>query len=182
MNQVKLKLSNYRVFLFAPAIILVFLFGYSLPHEVIIQEVPVLYKVIQVIDGDTIRVQMNNEINTVRLLGINTPEVQNPYKNAECFGGEASVKAKELLQNTEVYLLPDPQSSDRDKYHRLLRYVFLPNGGFVNAGLVKQGYAFNYIYEPFQYMKYFDSLEKEAKSNRLGLWSETCNYYFQFQK
>ena len=158
------------------------LVGYFVPHKVVVREKPVLYKVVGVIDGDTIRVKMNNQIETVRLLGINTPEVENPYKHQECFGQEASKETKELLNNKEVYLIPDPQSSDRGKYGRLLRYVFLPNGEFVNTELVKEGYAFNYIYEPFQFMKYFDFLEKKAKENRLGLWSDKCNYYFEIKK
>lgn len=85
-------------------------------------------------------------------------------------------KTKEFLENKEVYLVPDPQTSDRDKYDRLLRYVFLTNGQFINEELVKEGYAFNYIFEPFQFMKLFAQDEKEAKEKNLGLWSNVCDY------
>jgi micrococcal nuclease len=61
--------------------------------------------------------------------------------------------------------------SNRDKYNRLLRYVFLEDGTLINAKLVAEGYAYNYIYEPFQFMKQFDYLEKQAKEKQLGLWS-----------
>jgi micrococcal nuclease len=177
---VKLKLSK-KVFVITIAVVLAGVIGYFIPHKSTVKEVPVLYVVAEVIDGDTIRVEMNNKAETVRLLGINTPEVSNPYKPEECFGKEASEKVKELLTNKEVYLIPDLQSPDRDKYDRLLRYVFLPDGKFINADLIKEGYAFNYIYEPFQFMKQFDYLEKQAKENRLGLWSNKCNYYFEIE-
>ena len=181
MIQAKLKL-NKRTFAILVVVTLFGLIGYFFPHKPIIKETPALYKVIEVIDGDTIKVKMNNQIETVRLLGINTPEVLSPYTSEECYGKEASQKTKEILTNKKVYLIPDPYSSDRGKYGRLLRYIFLSNGEFVNAELIKKGYAFNYIYEPFQFMKYFDLLEKEAKENRIGLWSKKCNYYFKINK
>lgn len=176
MTQVKLKLSRL---LFALAIILLSFFaGYFSPQKSVIREIstPVLYKVVKVIDGDTIQVEINNKAETIRLIGVNTPEVQNPYKPEECFGKEASVKAKELLTNQSVYLIPDSLSSDRDKYNRLLRYVFLPTGELINTELIKNGFGFNYIYEPFQLMKQFDYWEKQAKENQLGLWNAKCNY------
>ena len=109
------------------------------------------------------------------MLGIDTPEVNSPYTNKECFGQEASEYTTQLLSGQEVYLIPDKQSSDRDKYNRLLRYVFLPDGLFVDAELIKKGYAYNYIYEPFEFMKYFDFLEKGAKEKGVGLWGECFN-------
>ncbi|MBU4601209.1 thermonuclease family protein [Candidatus Parcubacteria bacterium] len=133
---------------------------------------PMLYDVVSVIDGDTIQVEFNNNIENVRLLGIDTPEIASPYSEEECFGQEAKEYLKRLLENKEVYLIPDRQSSDQDKYGRLLRYVFLPDGLFVGAELIKNGYAYNYIYEPFEFMKYFDFLEKEARSGESGLWGE----------
>lgn len=176
MTPAKLKLS--KLILIAIALVLAGLIGYSIPHKPVIKEVPAFYKVVEVIDGDTIQVEFNNQIETVRLLGIDTPEIT---PSEECFGMKASQKAKELLKEQNVYLIPDSLSSDKDKYDRLLRYVFLPNGEFINAELIKEGYAFNYIYEPFQLMKQFDYLEKQAKENRLGLWDEECNYYFEIE-
>lgn len=177
---VKLKVSK-SVLVITIAVILAGVAGYFVPHKTTVKEIPVLYTAIEVIDGDTIKVEMNNQVETIRLLGINTPEVSNPYKPGECFGEEASAKMKELLTNKEVYLIPDSQGSDRDKYDRLLRYVFFPNGIFINAELIKEGYAFNYIYEPFQFMKQFDYLEKQAKENKLGLWSNKCDYYSEIE-
>ena len=163
-----------KIIIVVGLIIIAGIIGYLLPRkpEIVIKETPTLYKVAEVIDGDTITVEINNQIETVRFLGIDTPEVPNPYKPEGCFGKEASQKAKELLENKKVYLIPDPLSSDKDKYNRLLRYVFLENGYFVNAELINEGFAYNYIYEPFQFMKEFNRLENLAKTNNVGLWLE----------
>ena len=181
MILVRLK-SNKCILVILVVGVLSGLVGYYFLRKPVVKKMPALYKVVEVIDGDTIRVEMNNKTDTVRLLGINTPEVENPYKHQECFGSEASKKTKKLLEGKMVYLLADPQSSDRGRYGRLLRYVFLSNGEFINADLIKEGYACNYIYEPFQFMKYFDYLEKKAQKSRLGLWGQRCNYYFQVEK
>ena len=178
MSQTRLKLS--KIILLLGIGFLGVIIGYFLPHNFGYQP----YQVVNVIDGDTIQVKIGNKVETVRLLGINTPEVENPYRHQECFGPEASKETKELLTGKEVYLLPDPQAPNRGKYNRLLRYVFLPNGEFINAELVKQGYAFEYTYDsqPFQFIKYFNYLENQARKKKLGLWSEKCNYYFKFEK
>jgi micrococcal nuclease len=138
-----------------------------------------LYAVVEVIDGDTIKAEIDGKVESVRLIGIDTPEIAGPYAKEECFGNEASLRTKELLNGKKVFLVPDDSVSDRDKYGRLLRYVFLPDGKFVNAELVKDGYAFNYAYENFQYLDHFNNLEKQAKEVRSGLWASGCDYYFE---
>ena len=159
------------------------LVGYFLSYHLVLINQPRLsdqtYRVVEVIDGDTIRAEIGDKIEIVRLLGINTPEVENPYRHQECFGPEASEETKKLLTGKRVYLLPDPASPNRGKYNRLLRYIFLPNGEFINADLVKNGYAFEYIYhrQSIQFEEYFNFLEQKAKQKRLGLWSNKCNYY-----
>ncbi len=178
MIQVKSKLN--KIFLLSLTALIAVLIGYLLPHKSsAIKEVATLYEVVEVIDGDTIGVNLGGEVETVRLIGIDTPEIASPYNPKEdCFGQEAAQYARELLEKQSVYLIKDPMQSNRDKYNRLLRYVFLEDGTLINAKLIKDGYAFNYIYEPFQFMKQFDYLEKQAKENRTGLWSDKCNYYF----
>ncbi len=103
---------------------------------------------------------------------MDTPETVHPQKPVQCYGPEASAEARRLLEGKKVYLIPDPMSSDRDKYGRLLRYVFLSNGDFVNDYLVKNGYAYNYIYEPFQFMKWFAFEEESARNGSAGLWGK----------
>ena len=83
-----------------------------------------LYKVTKVRDGDTIEVDYNGKTEAVRLVGIDTPETVDPRKPVQCFGVEASNKLKLLLSDTSVSLEVDETQSDRDKYGRLLRFVF----------------------------------------------------------
>ncbi len=137
------------------------------------QEAPALYRVVEVIDGDTIKVDISRgEIEAVRLVGIDTPEITGSHNlQGDYFGPEAADYTKKLLENHLVYLIPEPMQTDRDKYDRLLRYVFLVDGTLVNAKLVAEGYAYNYMYEPFQFMRQFDYLERQAREKRLGLWS-----------
>jgi len=137
-----------------------------------VEQAPAVYRVVEVIDGDTIKVDIAGEIETVRLVGLDTPEIAGAYNlQDDYFGPEAARYARQLLENQSVYLIPEPMQSNRDKYNRLLRYVFLEDGTLVNAKLVAEGYAYNYMYEPFQFMKQFDYLEKQAKEDQLGLWS-----------
>lgn len=175
MTQIKSKLN--KIFLLLLTALTSVLIGYFLPHKSsFVKEVPALYRVVKVIDGDTVKVDIGGEIETVRLIGIDTPEIANPYNSREdYFGPEAAQYAKQLLEKQSVYLIPDPMQSNRGKYNRLLRYVFLEDGTLINAKLIKEGFAFNYIYEPFQFMKQFDYLEKQAKENRLGLWDGEKN-------
>ncbi len=136
------------------------------------KETTALYCVVEVIDGDTIKVDIGGKIEAVRMVGVDTPEIAGPRNpQDDYFGPEAAQYTKQLLENQSVYLIPDPMQSNRDKYNRFLRYVFLEDGTLVNAKLIEEGYAYNYIYEPFQFMKQFDYLEKQAKEKQLGIWS-----------
>ena len=168
----KAKLKLYKS-LFLCLLIAVCAFFYQGKEQA---EQSYLYRIVEVTDGDTIKVEYNGNIEAVRFLGIDTPEVNNPYSKEECFGPEASDKTKQTLIGKSVYLLPDPNAQDRDKYDRLLRYIYLEDGTLINALLIKQGYAYAYIYkdEVLQFSKYFSLLEQEAKKNNLGLWGE-CN-------
>ena len=88
----------------------------------------------KVTDGDTIRL---GELGSVRLIGIDTPEV---YGDAECFGREASAFAKRLLPlGTRVRYRVGVE--ERDRYGRLLAYVWLPDGRMLNRVMIEQGYA-----------------------------------------
>ena len=180
MREINLNTKKFIVIIIAVAILSAII-GYFLPHEKISNFIQP-YRVVKVVDGDTLIAKIGKKTELVRFLGINTPEVENPYRHQECFGPQASVETKKLLTGKRVYLLADPEAPNRGKYHRLLRYVFLPNGEFVNAELVKKGYAFSYIYQPIQFEDYFNYLQANARKNRLGLWSDKCNYYSKFKK
>lgn len=132
--------------------------------------------VIKVVDGDTIAVSINGQNETIRMIGINTPETVDPRKTVECFGIEASNKAKEYFKNNDykVWLEEDPAQGDRDKYQRLLRYVFSENGtqdyGFT---MIKTGYAYEYTYSTqYKYQADYKDAQTYAQNNKLGLWAD----------
>ena len=128
-----------------------------------------LVKVVRVVDGDTINVEINGKTESVRYIGIDTPETVDPRKPVQCFGIEASKKNKELVEGKMVRLEKD--ITDRDKYNRLLRYVWLDNS-LVNQTLVVQGFAKSYSYPPdVAYQSIFVMSEKKAREDKLGLWT-----------
>ena len=132
------------------------------------------YLVTRVVDGDTFKVDINGISETVRMIGVDTPEVVDPRKPVQCFGKEASNKAKEILADKRVNLESDQSQSDRDKYKRLLRYAFLEDGMFVNKVLISEGYAHEYTYQsnPYKYQLEFKQAEKQARDEKRGLWAE----------
>ncbi|MFH1772737.1 MAG: thermonuclease family protein [Patescibacteria group bacterium] len=131
------------------------------------------YKVIKIIDGDTVIVDINGVNETIRLIGINTPETKDPRKLVECFGIEASNKAEELLNNKLVFLEKDVTQKEKDKYNRLLRYIKTKDGLFYNLEIIKQGYAYEYTYIiPYKYQSEFKEAENYARINKLGLWAD----------
>jgi micrococcal nuclease len=131
------------------------------------------FDVAKVVDGDTIDVMMNGEKTRVRLIGINTPEVVDPRKPVECFGKEASAHAKDILTGKKVSLESDPTQTDRDKYDRLLRYIFLEDGTNFNESMIREGYAYEYTYDlPYKYQAQFKAAQKEASDAGRGLWAE----------
>ncbi len=134
------------------------------------------YSVIKVVDGDTIAVDLNGKSETLRLIGINTPETVDPRKSVECFGREASNKAKEVLTGKKVRLEADTASGERDKYDRLLRYVFLEDGASFNKRMISEGYAYEYTYNgiPYKYQAEYKQAQKEAESAKRGLWADNA--------
>jgi micrococcal nuclease len=138
-----------------------------------------LYMVTKVVDGDTIYVEDSSEEKfTVRLLGIDTPELKDPRKPVQCFAQEASLRTKDLLEGKEVYLESDSTQEDVDKYGRSLRYVYRKeDNNFINLELIQEGYAFEYTYDkPYLYQEEFKEAERLARENKEGLWAEnTCN-------
>ena len=125
--------------------------------------------VAEVIDGDTIIISTGEK---VRYIGINTPEIHHPTKKVECFGKEASEKNRELVLGKEVRLEKD--ISDKDKYGRLLRYVYVGEL-FVNDYLVRNGFANVATFPPnVQFKNIFLEAEKEARENGRGLWAENA--------
>ncbi len=135
------------------------------------------YSVSSVVDGDTIKVNIGGTIETLRLIGMDTPEVVDPRKPVQCFGKEASNKAKELLIGKKVRIEKDSTQGEFDKYNRRLAYIYREDGLFYNKYMIEQGYAHEYTYNtPYKYQANFKAAQKSAQENLRGLWSlDTCN-------
>lgn len=134
---------------------------------------PGFYHVAKVIDGDTLAINMDGKIETLRLIGINTPETVDRRKPVECFGKEASKKARELLDGENIRFETDQTQSERDKYGRLLAYIYLENGLFFNQYMIEEGYAYEYTYNiPYKYQTEFKTAQATAEQNKKGLWAD----------
>jgi len=131
-------------------------------------------KILRVVDGDTIKVLINNKEETVRLIGIDSPEVLDEKKSVQCFGKEASAKAKEVLTGKTITLESDPTQGERDEYGRLLRYVFLADGTNFNEFMISEGYAREYTFKgnSYGYQSEFKNAEKKALKSKKGLWAD----------
>ncbi|MHB1296308.1 MAG: thermonuclease family protein [Anaerolineae bacterium] len=126
-------------------------------------------EVVDVIDGDTIRVLLDGEEWAVRYIGIDTPEVSVEGGAAEPFAAEATEANRRLVEGKSVYLEQDVSQTDR--YGRLLRYVHVDDT-LVNAELVRQGLARAVAYPPDTHRQAaFEALEAEARDAHRGLWA-----------
>ncbi len=121
-------------------------------------------------DGETIQVCcIGWKREKVRYIGINTPETKHPTKGVEHFGKEASEANRQLVDGKTVRLEFDVQQVDR--YKRLLAYVYLEDGTFVNAWLVEHGYAQVMTVPPnVKHQELFLKLQREAREAKRGLW------------
>ncbi len=130
-------------------------------------------KVVRVVDGDTIVIEnQNRNHRTVRLIGVDTPETVHPSKPVQFYGKEASRFLRNLLKGEQVYLVVDPQQGERDRYGRLLRYIYrYPDKLFVNTEIIRQGYGHAYPKFPFKHSAKFQQLERFARQAEKGLWS-----------
>jgi len=134
-----------------------------------------LYTVTEVSDGDTIKIDIDGEIETVRLVGIDTPELHHPTIPVQCFAQEAFERARSLLLEQKVRVKNDGKQGERDRYGRLLLYLYLPQKNdediFVNDSLVREGYAYAYTKIDSDYLEQFQQAEAEARNNSRGLWA-----------
>lgn len=121
---------------------------------------------VRVIDGDTIELDGGER---VRLIGVDTPETVDPRRPVQYFGKEASAFTRRMVEGKDVRLEQDQDTLDR--YGRTLAYVYLQDGTFLNAELVRQGYGHAYTRFPFRYEQQFVELEREARENGRGLWA-----------
>lgn len=127
------------------------------------------YKVVRVIDGDTVKIDYNGKATNVQLIGVDTPETVHPSKPVEAYGKEASNFTKNLLLGESVYLRFDAERTDT--YGRLLAYLYrAPDGLFVNLEVVRQGYGHAYTRFPFKHIELFRYYGNRARTAGKGLY------------
>ena len=134
------------------------------------------YEVKKVDDGDTLQIFRYGRSEKVRFIGIDTPETVDPRKPVQCFGKEASAKTKQLLTGKTIRIEFDPVVGERDKYDRLLAYIWL-GSELINLTLLREGYAHEYTYrsQAYKYQSDFKQAEAGARQSEVGLWSpQTC--------
>ena len=126
-------------------------------------------KVTKIVDGDTIKIETGE---TVRFIGIDTPETVDPRKPVQCFAREATFATSALLLGKNVELEVDISKTDR--YGRLLRYIWIGDT-LINETLVREGFAYSTSYPPdIKYQARFHEAQKLAQNERKGLWSDIC--------
>ncbi|MEA2195456.1 MAG: micrococcal nuclease [Solirubrobacteraceae bacterium] len=130
-----------------------------------------LGRVVKVVDGDTIHVQLGSVREKVRYIGVDTPETKDPRRPVQCFGQKASDFNERLVGGQLVRLVPDVE--ERDRYGRLLAYVYRARDGlFVNAELARLGYAQPLSIAPdVRFAQRFTELAREAREAGRGLWA-----------
>jgi micrococcal nuclease len=165
-----------RLFLF----LFLFLFIFSIPSHA-----EVTAKVLWVVDGDTLKIEFEGKKESIRLIGIDTPESRiNPKakKDAErsrqdietiiAQGKKAAAFVKTLVKKGDTVKI-EFDVQQRDKYRRLLGYVYLSDGRMLNEEIVKAGYASLMTYPPnVRHVERFRKAYQEARGNRRGLWGD----------
>jgi micrococcal nuclease len=132
------------------------------------------FSVVKVVDGDTLDIDIpdaNYSHTRIRLWGVDTPETKDPRTGPMYFGKEASDFAAKLAFGKQVTIYLEKDRKTRDKYHRLLAYIQLPDGTFLNEVLLSEGYAYADLrFKHGLYNKY-KQLESVARSQKRGLWA-----------
>lgn len=138
-----------------------------------------LYKLIEIIDWDTIKINYNWKNQNVRMIWVDAPEKNTSrFWYIECYWEESDNYLTELLWNvSEIKLEFDDTQWIEDQYGRLLWYVFV-NWNNINETMIKKWYAWEYTYnKPYKYQQDFKNAELYAKNNKLWLWKTTaCNW------
>lgn len=132
-------------------------------------------KFVDCVDGDTIKIELDNKEYTVRMLAVDTPESVHPTKPVEYYGKEASNYTCNKVKNAKkIEIEYDEDSEKMDKYDRLLVWVFIDDV-LHQKDLVENGYAkVAYLYGDYKYTKELENVQELASANNLGIWNETA--------
>jgi micrococcal nuclease len=130
--------------------------------------------VLRCVDGDTVVVADADGVETtVRLIGVDTPEIHHPQKPVQRFAQEAWDFTNSLVSGREVRLEYEDGQPRRDRYGRTLAYIHrVEDSLFVNREIIAQGYGFAYTRYPFKHMEDFRTAEREAREEKRGLWKD----------
>lgn len=131
-------------------------------------------KFVDCVDGDTIKISLDNKDYTVRMLAVDTPESVHPTKEVEEYGKEASNYTCDLLTKAkEIKVEYDKASDKEDKYGRILVWVYADDK-MVQETLLSEGLAkVAYLYENYEYTSNLQKIESDAKSKKIGIWSDS---------
>ncbi|MBI2449750.1 thermonuclease family protein [Candidatus Pacearchaeota archaeon] len=155
---------NVKILGFLLLIITFLLLGYLVSYTGEVIEERKEARVVRVIDGDTIEVNISGTLEKVRLLDVNTPE------KGEFYYKEASDFLNSTLNEGMVYI----EGNERDRYGRLLGYVFY-NGKMINEQIIENGYGHFYSYQDSRYTDELKEAEEYARDNKIGIWQKSSN-------
>jgi len=122
-------------------------------------------KVVGIVDGDTFELENGEK---VRMIGINSPEKK------DVFGNKSKIYLGQLILGKTVTLKPDNISSNKDRYQRLLRYVYLDEVD-INLKMIEDGYAFAYLTYKFSKSQQYKKTQLQSQENNLGIWASPSN-------
>lgn len=135
---------------------------------------PTWHRVLRVVDGDTLDVEMSGHTVRVRVLGVDTPETVHPDKPVEFYGPEASAEAHRLLDGQWVQVRMDLWRREHvDGYGRLLAYVGLPDGTDYGWLMVVNGYAqeMTFAGQGYEHQRDYQWAEHLARTQHVGMWA-----------
>ena len=128
--------------------------------------------VVAVIDGDTARVNIDGRTETLRFIGIDTPETATSPAGLECYGDQATVRARALLAGQTIVLTADPTQDEYDQYDRLLVYAQLPSGIDFGQTMIEEGFAREYTFvAAYENQATYQTAQQTAQAAGRGLWS-----------
>lgn len=133
------------------------------------------FTVVKVIDGDTLDIGIPDgkySHTRIRLWGVDTPETKDPRTGPMYYGQEASDFATSVAMGKRVTIHLEPDRKTRDKYRRLLAYVQLPDGSFLNEELLSEGYAYADLRFKHSLYNKYKQLESLARKQDKGLWEK----------
>jgi len=154
-----------------PLVLALWLAGLSAPREPSLGGELQKGRVSSVHDADTITVRLSSGVEKVRLVGIDSPELDDERPAYRTFGFAARDYARSRVDGATVTLEQDSKQADRDKFGRLLRYVILGDGTNLNEELVRKGYAKVYDRFSFDLKSDFKKAEAEARRESRGVWA-----------